>query len=98
MAKVIFTISYEIRPEKREEYLSLMRQMKNYLKNIKGRDYSFYELKGKKNNFSEIFQFSSLDEYNNLEDHDDQMTDFVSKLEQLILNGKMKYTTLIELE
>jgi len=98
MAKVIFTISYEIHPEKREEYLALMRQIKNYLKVVKGRDYSFYEIKGKKNNFSEVFQFPSLDEYNNLEDHDEQMTDFVGRLEPLILNGKMKYTTLIELE
>ena len=98
MAKVIFTISYEIHPEKREEYLLLMREMKQYLTGVKGREYFVYETKGKKNNFSEVFQFSSLEEYDDLEDHDEQMTDFVGRLEPLLLTGKMRYTTLVEPE
>lgn len=97
MAKVIFTISYDIIPEKREEYLALTREMKEYLTGIKGRDYSVYELKGKKNSFSEIFLFSSLDEYDDLEDHDEKMSDLVARLEPLLQNNKMKYTTLVEI-
>jgi antibiotic biosynthesis monooxygenase (ABM) superfamily enzyme len=98
MARVIFTISYDILPDKREEYLSLTKEMKEYLTNMKGREYSVYETKGKKNSFSEIFLFSSLDEYNDLEDHDEKMSDLVARLEPLLQNNKMKYTTLVELD
>jgi len=98
MAKVIFTISYEIHPEKREEYLLLTKEMKEYLTNVKGREYSIYETKGKKNSFSEIFLFSSLNEYDDLEDHDEKMSDLVARLELLLQNSRMKYTTLVELE
>jgi antibiotic biosynthesis monooxygenase (ABM) superfamily enzyme len=98
MAKVIFTISYDILPDKREEYLALTKEIKDYLTTVKGREYSVYETKGKKNNFSEIFHFSSLDEYDNLEDHDEKMSDLVARLEPLLQNNKMKYTTLIEVD
>jgi antibiotic biosynthesis monooxygenase (ABM) superfamily enzyme len=98
MAKVIFTISYDIIPEKREEYLALSKEIKEYLTTVKGREYSVYETKGKKNSFSEIFLFSSLDEYDDLEDQDEKMSDLVARLEPLLQNNKMKYTTLIEIE
>lgn len=98
MAKVIFTISYDIHPEKREEYLALTKEMKEYLKNSTGREYSVFETKGKKNSFSEIFLFSSIDDYDNLEDHDEKMSDLVARLEPLLQNSRMKYTTLVELE
>ncbi|MBA4311349.1 MAG: hypothetical protein C0417_01845 [Chlorobiaceae bacterium] len=95
MGKVIFTISYDINPEKREEYLVLTQSMKNHFQSVNGREYSVFEVKGKKNSFTELFIFKSLEEYNQLEDNDDSMSDLVSQLESL-LNGKMKYTTLIE--
>ena len=98
MAKVIFTISYDIHPEKREEYLELSKEMKEYLTNSKGREYSVYETKGKKNNFTEIFLFSSMDEYDDLEDHDEKMSDLVARLEPILQGGRMKYSTLVEVE
>ncbi|MBI5021023.1 MAG: hypothetical protein HZB59_06270 [Ignavibacteriales bacterium] len=95
MGKVIFTISYDIIPEKRDEYIALTQSMKSHFQNANGREYSVYEVKGKKNSFTELFIFKSLEEYNQLEDNDDSMSDLVSQLESF-LNGKMKYTTLIE--
>jgi hypothetical protein len=98
MGKVIFTISYEINPEKRAEYLTLSQAMKDHFKKTNGKEYSVFEQKGKKNNFSEVFVFNSLAEYDQLEDNDESMDNLIQQLEPLLVNGKMKYSTLIELE
>jgi hypothetical protein len=98
MANVLFTISYDILPEKREEYLALANAMKAHLVGTKGKNYSIYELKNKKNSFSEIFFCKSREEYDQLEDDQDEKTEeLASKLEALV-DGKTKYSTLIELD
>lgn len=97
MAKVLFTISYEVNPAKREEYLALTQQMKDLFSRSNGKSYSIFEQKGKKNNFSEVFIFDSMEEYDRLEDQDEQMGALVEQLEALLVDKKMKYTTLIEL-
>jgi antibiotic biosynthesis monooxygenase (ABM) superfamily enzyme len=98
MGKVIFTISYNITPEKRAEYLTLTQEMKAHLAQRNKASYSIYEQKGKKNSFTEIFIFSSMTEYDQLEDQDDQTTSYMTRLESLLANGKMKYSTLVEVE
>ena len=98
MGKVIFTISYDVNPEKRTEYMIVSQAMKDYFKKVNGREYSIYEQKGKKNSFSEVFIFNSIGEYDQLEDHDENMDNLVQQLESLLADGKMKYTTLLELE
>ncbi|MBI4548166.1 MAG: hypothetical protein HY707_09305 [Ignavibacteriae bacterium] len=97
MGKVIFTISYDINPEKRSEYLALTQEMKQHL-GQKYQNYSIFELKGKRNSFSEVFVCKSREEYEQLEDQDERTTELVGRLEGMLANGKMKYTTLIELE
>jgi len=98
MAKVLFTISYDVHPERREEYLSLIQEMKRHFSSVNGRSYSVFEQKGKKNSFSEVFIFNSVEEYDQLEDQDDDLRSLVEKLESVLADKKMKYTTLIELE
>ena len=98
MARVIFTISYEINTEKRDAYLALSKAMKEHLAGTKGKNYTIYEQKGKKNTFSEVFICNSVEEFDQLEDDQDERTEeLVSQLESLLVNGKMKYTTLVEL-
>ncbi|MBI4811329.1 MAG: hypothetical protein HY800_07820 [Ignavibacteriales bacterium] len=98
MAKVIFTISYDVQAEKRAEFLTLMQTMKEHFNQINGQDYSFYQQKGKQNNFTEVFLFNSVEEYNQLDDQDDRMGELVQQLESCLVDGKMKYTTLMEVE
>jgi antibiotic biosynthesis monooxygenase (ABM) superfamily enzyme len=98
MSKILFTISYEINPEKREEYLQLAQEIKQHFVGTKGKNYTIYEQKGKKNSFTEIFLCNSMEEYETLEDDQDETTEeLVNRLEGFLVNGKMKYTTLIEL-
>jgi quinol monooxygenase YgiN len=97
MSRVIFTISYEILPDKRGEYLPLSQKMKEYILQKGGvADYSVYEDKRKRNSFTEVFTFNSMEQYNGLEDEDESMQNFMTLLESMLVGGKMKYTTLVE--
>jgi L-rhamnose mutarotase len=97
MPKVLFTISYDIRPEKREEYLQLARDMKAHLADSKGKNYAIYEQKGKKNGFFEMFVCASQEEFDKLEDdQDDILEQMVARLDGMLLERKMKYVTFHE--
>lgn len=99
MPRVMFTISYGIKPERRDEYLSLIGQMREHLTNVSKKDYSVFEAKGKKNFFTEVFVTGSMEEYDALEDNlDEKAQSLVAALEGLIDDEGMKYTTLIEME
>lgn len=98
MAKVIFTISYDIDPGKRQDYLALSQAMKEHFAQSNGKEYAIFEQKGKKNSFSEVFVFKSMEEYDRLEDQDERMAQLVQQLETLLVDGKMRYSTLVELE
>ncbi len=99
MPKVMFTISYGIKPEVREQYLALIKEMKEHLTNVGKKNYSVFEAKGKKDQFSEVFKTESLEEFDALEDNQDEKTqELVSKLEDYIDDDGMKYSTLVEID
>ncbi|MBI3004431.1 MAG: hypothetical protein HYY49_03340 [Ignavibacteriales bacterium] len=99
MPKVILQISYDIDPKRREEYLSLTQELNRHLREVRKKNYSIFELKGKKNSFVEQFLCASMEEYEALEDDIDETTDnLVNRLESMIKDGKAKYTTLVETE
>lgn len=97
MANVLFIISYEIKPDKRGEYLNLIKNLSTLIKQL-GMDYDVYEKKGKANHFYEVFSCKSMDEIDNLEDSfDEQTQELISVLAKLV-KGKMNYQTLIGLK
>jgi hypothetical protein len=99
MPKVILQISYEIQPDKRNEYLSLAKEMKNHFAAERKKSYGIFELKGKKNSFVEEFICGSVAEFEALEDDMTESSEnLVNRLEGLLKDGKAKYTTLVELE
>jgi hypothetical protein len=100
MSRVMFTISYKIKPELREQYLSLMREMQSHFASAR-KNYSVFEAKSKPdqitNQFTEVFLTNSIEEFDALEDNqDDQTQELVARLEEFIEGDGMKYTTLIE--
>ncbi len=98
MPRVMFTISYTIKPERRDNYLSLVGKMKSHL-TAAGKEYSVYEAKAKPNHFTEIFVTNSLEEFDALdEDQDETVEGMVSELEEFVDEGSKKYSTLIETE
>ena len=98
MPKVMFTISYDVIPEKRGEYLALAAEMYDHLVQQKGKKYTVYEEKNKRNSFVEVFLCDSMEEFDALEDDQDERTELlVQRLEPFLKNGKMKYSTLVEI-
>jgi len=97
MSKVIFSIRYNVFPEKREEYLDVVRELKNLVKAEGLESYSVYEQKNKPNNFEEVYIFKSSEAYENFEDNTDERIDILmTKLSDLIKEQTTQYTTLFE--
>ena len=97
MSRVMFTISYNIKPDARDAYLDLARQIKDHFTGVRKKNYAIFETKGKKNQFTEVFITESVEEFDALEDNQDEKTeDLVRRLEDLLANGGMKYSTLLE--
>ncbi len=98
MPRVMFTISYGIKPEQRSNYLTLIGELKPHLVNTAKKNYSVFEVKGKKNHFTEIYVFSSEEDFEALDDNQDERTqELLGKLEGCVNESGMKYTTNIEI-
>lgn len=98
MAKVLFTISYELNPEKREDYLKAIKELKLLVKTEGVESYNVYEVKGKPNHFQEIYVFTSEEFYDNYDDNTDERVNIlISKISDMTVNHSAKYTTLVEL-
>jgi hypothetical protein len=97
MPRVMFTISYGIKPELREQYLEHIKKLRQHIIESGKKNYSVFEVKGKKNHFTEVFITESVEEYEALEDNQDETTQsMVSTLEKFLDGKGMKYRTLIE--
>jgi quinol monooxygenase YgiN len=99
MGKVIFSIKYSILPEKRSEYLDVIRELKNLVKADGLESYSVFESKGKANNFEEIYIFESNQAYEDFDDQSDERVDILmTKLSDMIKQQSTHYETLFEVE
>jgi L-rhamnose mutarotase len=97
MAKVIFSIQYEINSNKKEEYFGVVKELKNLLKAEGLENYSVYEVKGKPNHFQEIYTFSSSEAFDQFDDNENERLNIlITKLNDLTTENSTKYTTLHE--
>ncbi len=97
MSKVIFSIRYNVFPERRQEYLDVVRELKNIVKAEGLESYSVYEQKNKSNNFEEIYVFQSPEAFENFDDNQDERIDLLmTKLSDMIKEQSTQYTTLSE--
>ncbi len=97
MPRVMFSISYTVKPECREQYLALIKEVRRHVTEVGKKNYSVFEAKGKKNHFTEVFITQSMEEFDALEDNqDEKMQEFVSRIEECVDDRGMKYSTLVE--
>ena len=97
MSKVVFTISYEILPDKREEYLDVVRELKSIIKTEGLDSYSVYEEKSKKNSFKEIYIYQSKEAWEEADEAENERVDILmTKLSDLIKEKTTHYSTLFE--
>ena len=99
MAKVIFSISYDIIPSKRKDYLDVIRELKNIIKNDGLESYSIYEQKNKPNSFEEIYIYKSKEAWEAADDSENERVDILmTKLSEMVKDKSTHYTTLFEVE
>lgn len=97
MAKVIFSIQYDVNPGKRDEYFNIMREMKTLVKADGLLSYSIFEKKNKSNSFEEVYLFDSNESYEQFDDNQNERVDILmSKLSDLLVDSSTKYTTMHE--
>jgi len=97
MSRVIFSIRYQVYPERRQEYLDVVRELKNIIKTEGLESYSVFEQKNKPNNFEEIYLFKSEEAFENFDDYQDERIDILmTKLSDMIKEQTTQYTTSIE--
>jgi L-rhamnose mutarotase len=97
MSKIIFTIQYELKPEKKEEYLVVIKELKNLLKAEGLESYSVYEVKGKSGHFQEMYSFSTQEAFEAFDDNQNERINIlIGKLNELTVENTTKYSTLNE--
>ncbi len=98
MPKVIFTIEYEIPDDKKEDYVSLIKEMKSLLNSEGLENYSVYETKGKNHHYQEQYTFSSAEAYEAFDDdQSERINILINKLNDMTVEGSTRYSTLYEL-
>ncbi|MEW6507008.1 MAG: antibiotic biosynthesis monooxygenase [Bacteroidota bacterium] len=97
MSRVIFSIRYQVFPERRQEYLDVVRELKNIIKAEGLESYSVFEQKNKPNNFEEVYLFKNEDSFENFDDNQDERIDILmTKLSDMIKEQTTQYTTSLE--
>lgn len=98
MPRVMFTISYNIKPEHRENYLNLINELRHHLTTVAKKNYLVFEGKGKRNHYMEVYFFQNEEEFEALDDNQDEHTqELLSRLEECIDTNGKKYATYTEL-
>ena len=99
MSKVVFAIKYEILEEKLDEYLDVMRELKNIVKAEGLESYRVFKVKSKKNYYQEIYLFENQEAYDNFDDDPDERIDLLmNKLSDIIKPHTTEYLTLNEVD
>ncbi|MEW6062117.1 MAG: hypothetical protein AB1600_09285 [Bacteroidota bacterium] len=96
MGKVILTVQYDVKNDKRNEYLNTIEKLKAHYATNQYVSYSVYEQRGKQNSFAEIFLAHSEVAYKKFEESEDDTADQLTAELQDFIDGKTKYTTYIE--
>lgn len=96
MAKVLFTVAYEIPDSSRGHYLELVSQLKPLL-NTNGTTYSVYEVEHKRNFFQEVYIYPSAEAYEAAEDIENPQADtLIQQIYELAKEHKVTYSTVLE--
>lgn len=100
MSRIIFEINYDIKPEKREEYLEVIKELKSHIQNNSDKSYLVVENGNRPNNFTEIYICKDEAEFESLEDGSDDVTNNLTSriLAEFIIDNKTRYTTLHEVD
>ena len=98
MGKVLFSIRYEIDPEKKESFINVVRELKNIVEADGLESYHVYECKNKKNCFEEVYTFDTLESFENFDDNNDERVNLLTnKLTEMVKEHSTQYKVLNEI-
>lgn len=99
MSKILFEIKYKIIPDKRDEYLRTIQQMREIIQNNYPCQYFVFEEKKYPNTFAEVFLCENKEQFDSLEDNQtDEVFNLTNKIyDEYILDKKVTYTTKYEI-
>jgi hypothetical protein len=96
VAKVIFTVSYEISEPNRSQYIGLVSQLKPLL-STGGTSYSVFEVENKRNHFQEMYVYPSAEASEAADDNENpQAEGLVEQIYALAKDRKVTYLTTVE--
>lgn len=98
MPKILFEINYNIFPEKREEYIKTINELKESQKETSNISYSVYESKKVSNNFTEMYICDNEEDFDSLEDNQSERTmELTQRLfDEFVKDKKVVYSTKYE--
>lgn len=94
MGNVLFEINYNVKPEKREEFLNIINKLKSLYSNDSVMLYKVFEDNKINNNFTELFIFEDENKFEIFEDkQEDIISDLIRDMfDNIILDKKVKYS------
>jgi len=93
----MFSVRYSIVPEKRAEYLTIVKELKSIVKTEGLESYAVFEQKNKPNTFEEVYLYNNMESYENSDENVDERVDILmTKLSDLVIEKTTQYTTLVE--
>lgn len=99
MGKVQFSIKYSLLPGKNDEYLKIVKELKNLIDSDGLESYTVYTVKGKPDTFQEVYTFANKEDYEEFDDDPNERVDILmNKLSELIKGNTTEYSTLFEIE
>jgi len=95
MSKIIFTIHYELKENKKEEFLNVVNELKILLNADGLENYSVFAVKGKLNQYQEQYTFESEEAFDAFDDNNDERINIlINKLNGLTMEHSTRYLTL----
>lgn len=87
MGKIIVSVSYEINPDQREEYIALMQQVKKQIKSAAKQDYDVYEDADRPNLMTEIYYVENEKEIQEIKKRQQDKTEsLLSQIDDFIID------------
>jgi hypothetical protein len=96
VARVIFTVAYEIPESHRGQYLALVGELKPLL-STNGITYSVYEMENKRNHFQEMYVYPTAESYEAADDTENAQAEvLIEQIYSLAKDRKVSYSTAVE--
>jgi len=91
----LVTIAYKVRPEKHDQYLTLMQGLLGRINEQNGISCALYKVDDEANSYVEVYSCDSMDAYDSLEDNlDDSSRETITKIAAEFVTNRQSVTAM----